>query len=84
LLVYLPLARAALLLGWFGTLPDSWPLAYYRNREYYVMRTDALDRFGTRLERRFSRQEIKAMLQSAGFTDIRFSDTQPFWCAVGI
>lgn len=84
LLVYLPLARAGLLLGRFGILPDSWPLAYYRNREYYVMRTDALDRFGTRLERRFSRQEIKAMLQSAGFTDIRFSDTQPFWCAVGI
>ena len=84
LLVYLPLARAALLLERFGMLPDSWPLAYYRSREYYVMRTDALDRFGTRLEQRFSRQEIKTMLQSAGFTDIRFSDTQPFWCAVGI
>ncbi len=83
LLVYLPLARAALLLERFGILPDSWPLAYYRNREYYVMRTDALDRFGTRLEQRFSRHEIKTMLQSAGFTDIRFSDTQPFWCAVG-
>jgi SAM-dependent methyltransferase len=84
LLVYLPLARAALLLERFGMLPDSWPLTYYRNREYYVMRTDALDRFGTRLEHRFRRQEIKAMLQSAGFTNIRFSDTQPFWCAVGI
>jgi len=84
LLVYLPLARAALLLDRFGILPDSWPLAYYRNREYYVMRTDALDRFGTRLEQRFSRQEIKTMLQSAGFSDIRFSDTQPFWCATGI
>jgi len=84
LLVYLPLARSAKLLEWFGGLPDSWPLAYYRHREYYVMRTDALDRFGTRLEKRFSRQEIKSMLQSAGFTDIRFSDRQPFWCAVGV
>lgn len=83
LLVYLPLARAALLLERFGILPDSWPLAYYRHREYYVMRTDALDRFGTRLEQRFSRHEIETMLQSAGFMDIRFSDTQPFWCAVG-
>lgn len=83
-LVYLPLARAALLLERCGILPDSWPLAYYRDREYYVMRTDALDRFGTRLEQRFSRHEIKTMLESAGFTDIRFSDTQPFWCAVGI
>ena len=83
LLIYLPLSRFALLLEKFGMLPDSWPLAYYRNREYYVMRTDALDRFGTRLEKRFSRQEIKSMLQSAGFTDIRFSETEPFWCAVG-
>jgi len=83
LLVYLPLARVGLLLERFGILPDSWPLAYYRNREYYVMRTDALDRFGTTLEQRFSKQEIKTMLQSAGFTDIRFSDRQPFWCAVG-
>lgn len=84
LLVYLPLARAALLLERFGLLPDSWPLAYYRKHEYYVMRTDALDRFGTRLEQRFSRHQIKTMLESAGFTDIRFSNTQPFWCAVGI
>ena len=84
LLVYLPLARTALLLERFRSLPDSWPLAYYRKREYYVMRTDALDRFGTRLEQRFSQHEIEAMLQAAGFVDIRFSDTQPFWCAVGI
>ncbi len=84
LLVYLPLARIALVLERFRSLPESWPLAYYRKREYYVMRTDALDRFGTRLEQRFSRDEINALLQTAGFVDIRFSDTQPFWCAVGI
>lgn len=84
LFVYFPLARAALVFEWFGILPDSWPLAYYRNREYYVMRTDALDRFGTRLEKRFTREDIRGMLKSAGFTDIRFSEEQPFWCAVGI
>lgn len=61
-----------------GILPDLGSLAYYRNREYYVMRTYALDRFGTRLEQCFSRREIKAMLQFARFTDIRFFDTQPF------
>ncbi len=83
LLVYLPICRTALLLEWLGILPDSWPLKYYRHREYYVMRTDALDRFGTRLEQRYSRKEIKDMLESAGLTDIRFSDQQPCWCAVG-
>ncbi len=84
LLLYLPLASAALMLERFGILPDAWPLAYYRNCEFYVMRTDALDRFGTSLEQRFSKQEIESMLESAGFKDIRFSDRQPFWCAVGI
>lgn len=84
LLVYFPMARAALLLDWLGILPRSWPLAYYRRCKYYVMRTDALDRFGTRLEKRFSRQQIMVMLEAAGFTDIHFSDKEPFWCAVGI
>ena len=47
------------------------------------MRTDALDRFGTRLEQRFSKIEIELMLTEAGFTNICFSDHMPFWCAVG-
>jgi hypothetical protein len=48
------------------------------------MRTDALDRFGTRLERRFNKAQIEDMLLSSGFSNIQFSYTQPFWCAVGI
>jgi hypothetical protein len=48
------------------------------------MRTDAYDRFCTRLEKRFTRAQINAMLTQAGFEQIRFSDTPPFWCAVGI
>jgi SAM-dependent methyltransferase len=83
-LVYWPLARAALALERLGVLPESWPLAYYRDKPFYVLRTDALDRFGTRLEQRFSRTEIYAMLCDAGFIDIRFSDRPPYWCAVGI
>jgi hypothetical protein len=65
-----------------GILPDAWPLAYYRDRALYVLRTDSLDRFGTRLERRFTRREIENMLLAAGFDHIRFSDRQPFWCTV--
>ena len=82
--VYWPLARAALLLDRLGICPGSWPLAYYKDKPFYVLRTDALDRFGTRLEQRFSRLEIKRMLEDAGFRGIRFSDKPPFWCAVGI
>lgn len=82
--VYWPLARGAKLLERLGYLPTAWPLAYYRDKSFYVMRTDALDRFGTRLERRFSRAAIRAMLERAGFVDIRFSEGAPYWCAVGI
>lgn len=82
--VYYPLARASWLLGRVGVPTSAWPLAYYGDKPFYVMRTDALDRFGTRLERRFSRQQILEMLSEAGFVDVRFSDRAPFWCAVGI
>jgi hypothetical protein len=53
------------------------------DKSFYVMRTDALDPFGTRLEKRFSKVEIKSMLENSGFINIHFSDKQPYWCAVG-
>lgn len=84
ILIYFPLARAARLLDLLKVMPRSWPLGYYRDKSFYVMRTDALDRFGTRLEQRFSKQKIELMLKKSGFKDIYFSDEQPYWCAVGI
>src|SRR5262249_10198377 len=62
-LVYWPLARIASILAAQGKNVDDFPLSYYRSRSFYVMRTDALDRFGTRLEKRFSRKEIEAMMR---------------------
>jgi hypothetical protein len=47
------------------------------------MRTDALDRFGTRLEQRFTRDQIRAMMTAAGLIRIRFGDAIPYWTAVG-
>jgi hypothetical protein len=84
MLIYWPLARTASVLDRFGVCPAGWPLAYYKDKPLYVLRTDALDRFGTRLEQRFSRVEIEAMLTEAGFVDVRFSSKPPYWCAVGI
>ena len=81
--VYLPLARAARLLEGRGRDVKQFPLAFYRHRSFYTMRTDALDRFGTRLEQRFSRDEIAAMMRRAGLNDVVFSEEPPFWCAVG-
>jgi SAM-dependent methyltransferase len=82
--IYWPLARFALLVERLGLRMNNLPLRYYRHRSFYTMRTDALDRFGTRLEQRFSRDEISAMMRCAGLKDITFSDSAPFWCAVGV
>eukprot|EP01030_Chromulinospumella_sphaerica_P020268 gene20268-20179_t len=82
--VYWPLARLAGLLEKAGLKVDNLPLSDYRHMSFYSMRTDALDRFGTRLEQRFTRLQIDAMMRAAGLTDIRFLEGPPFWCAVGL
>ena len=62
-----------------GINVSNLPLTWYRNEPFYIMRTDALDRFGTRLEQRFTQDEISQMLTKAGFEKIKFSDREPFW-----
>ena len=82
--IYWPLARFAALLSHFGASHQSLPLSWYADKSFYVMRTDAYDRFCTRLEKRFTRVQIGQMLAHAGFEQIHFSDSPPYWCAVGI
>jgi len=81
--IYWPLARLAAILERLGLASSQIPLAAYRHRAFYVMRTDAYDRFCTRLEQRFTRKQIEDMLLSAGFHEIQFSDEIPYWVAVG-
>jgi SAM-dependent methyltransferase len=81
--VYWPLARAARLAERAGANPDRLPLGFYRRSSLYTMRTDALDRFGTRLERRFTRAEVEAMMIDAGLEGIRVADGPPYWVAWG-
>ena len=83
IIVYLPLARFALFLEKLNFNVSNFPLSSYKNLSFYTMRTDALDRFGTRLEQRFTRNEIKNMMQNAGLENIEFSNSKPFWVAVG-
>lgn len=82
-LIYWPLSRFAKLAEVLGFDVKHFPLAPYRHWGFYVMRTDALDRFGTQLEQRFSRFEIQQMMESAGLERVVFSEKNPFWCAVG-
>jgi SAM-dependent methyltransferase len=81
-LVYWPLARLAAVLAKFGLTTEGMPLEFYRNRSFYVMRTDAYDRFCTRLEKRFTQRDIEGMLSDGGFDRIQFSDRAPYWCVV--
>lgn len=84
LLVYWPLARLAVLTEKLGLGHCLIPLADYRKKPYYQMRNDALDRFGTRLEKRYSKRQIKDMLLVAGFSDIKFSNQTHYWCCVAV
>ncbi len=80
--IYWPLAKTGAGLRYLNLRPRSWPLAFYCDQPFYVMRNDALDRFGTRLEKRFTKAQITNMLTRGGFEKISFSDEEPYWCAV--
>jgi SAM-dependent methyltransferase len=82
-LVYWPLSRSATLLERAGMDVGSFPLSAYRYRSFYSLRTDALDRFGTRLEQRFSKVQIRRMMEQADLTDISFREDEPYWVACG-
>ena len=86
--VYLPLVSLSRLLK--KALPKSslWqkiPLSTYagNNSSFNILRNDALDRFGTTLEQRFTKKEITQMMTSAGLKDIEFYDKNIYWIAIG-
>jgi SAM-dependent methyltransferase len=81
-IIYMPLARTSFFLEKIGINVNHIPLSAYRNRSFYTMRTDALDRFGTRLENRFTKKEVKKMMELANLENIIFSD-DIYWCAAG-
>lgn len=82
-LVYWPLAKTSYLLEKLGLNVQHLPLSDYRNTSFYRMRHVARDRFGTPLEQRFTRDEIREMMEASGLEQIRFRDEPPFWCAIG-
>jgi hypothetical protein len=47
------------------------------------MRNDALDRFGTRLEQRFTRKQVEEMMKNSGLGEIIISDGTPYWHGIG-
>ena len=83
--VYLPLVSISRFLSWVGMkrISKKIPLADYSNKAFFVMRNDALDRFGTRLEQRFTKLEVAEMMTASGLGEIVISDGTPYWHGIG-
>lgn len=80
--IYLPLTKISSLLEIIGINVENFPLSSYRKKPFYQCVNDALDRFGTRIEQRFSKEQIKDMLKKTGFENIKFSSQSPYWCCL--
>ena len=85
LIIYLPLVSISRFVKFIfkGELYKKIPLSYYSDKSFYIMRNDSLDRFGTPLEKRFTKTEIKNMMEQSGLGEIVFSDHEPYWHALG-
>jgi ubiquinone/menaquinone biosynthesis C-methylase UbiE len=82
--VYWPISLLCRFMTFIGLSTDQVPLSMYEDKSFYTMRTDALDRFGTKTEKRFSKKEIEILMNNAGLEDVVFHDGEPYWCAAGI
>ena len=85
IIIYLPfifLSKFLKLIG-LNELCKFVPLSYYSNKSMNIIRNDSLDRFGTPLEQRFSKNEIKSMMKESGLSNIVFSSKEPYWHAIG-
>lgn len=81
-IIYMPfvmLSRLLVRLRASTSFVAKIPLSWYADKSFNIIRNDALDRFGTPLEQRFSKQQITDMLLAADCTDITFADNAPFW-----
>lgn len=83
--VYMPFVILCKLFSAIGLdgVAKKIPLYYYTNKSFNIIRNDALDRFGTPLEQRFSRKEIELMMKNCGLENIVFSEQTPYWHGVG-
>lgn len=82
-LIYMPTSRFYKLLKIINIKPKNFPLSFYSDLSFYTIRTDSRDRFGTPLEKRFSRNEIRIMMEKAGLKKIEFLENAPYWVALG-
>lgn len=82
--VYWPFAKLSKLFELLHLPYHNIPLSATRNDSFYNMRTVSLDRFGSAIEHRFSKEDIIKMMMGCGLEDISFSNNpEVSWCAIG-
>jgi hypothetical protein len=50
---------------------ESWPLAIYVKYPFNVLYNDQFDRFSAPIEKRYSEEEVRDLLESAGLRSVR-------------
>jgi SAM-dependent methyltransferase len=83
--IYVPLIGMSNLFDMVGfkSIAKKIPLNHYSGKSINIIRNDSLDRFGTPLEQRFSKQSIQTMMEHCGLNNIFFSEKAPYWHAIG-
>lgn len=81
--VYYPLAKISFFLNILGVNVKNIPLSFYKDKSFYIMRNDSLDRFGTKYEKRYSTKAITKMFNNTGFNNVKIYNKEPYWCAIG-
>ncbi len=67
----------------FKSAAEQMPLSGYHDRSFFIIRNDALDRFGTKIEHRFTKAQVAELMERAGLSNVIVSHTFPYWHAVG-
>jgi len=82
---YMPFILSARLLKQLGfrELSKKIPLSDYANKSFFIIRNDSLDRFGTKLEQRFSKVQVEALMRESGLEEIIISPSSPYYHAIG-
>ncbi len=85
-ILYMPFVGVCKFLKLIGldSLAKKIPLYDYAGTSFFVIRNDALDRFGTTLEQRFSKDQVIEMMSKSGLQDIIVGPDACFYHAVGM
>jgi SAM-dependent methyltransferase len=82
---YMPFVLTGRMLKLIGlkNIAKKLPLSDYQNKSFFIIRNDALDKYGTTLEQRFSKEQVITLMRNSGLDNIVVSPESPFYHAVG-